>query len=127
MVGGLADGNTKHPIGWYGIATMNQGLKSIALAYKAAYYDSVRRSQPLNDRLFYNDMSLIYGGKFDLFGNWCTNCSHSEHRTGREADISSHNIPSSRFAQLQAIFLNNGRARNFINETATKRHWHVRW
>ncbi|MEO0297389.1 MAG: hypothetical protein ABIN23_08090 [candidate division WOR-3 bacterium] len=38
------------------------------------------------ERIYINDLSLPYGGLFDIEGNWQT--PHSEHRLGNNADIS---------------------------------------
>lgn len=115
---------TLHPNGWYGTTSMIQGLQGIAVDYKEFYYDSVPISQPSGDRLLYNDMSLVYGGKFDLNGNWCTSCNHSEHTVGSNIDLGSN--PSPRHSTLVQMFVNNG-STSVVDETATKNHWHVRF
>jgi hypothetical protein len=46
-----------------------------------------------HDPLYINDISLAYGGLFDVAGNWRP--EHSEHREGLDADIRTA-IPSVR-------------------------------
>ncbi len=66
---------TIHPINHYGILTMTTGLDALA--------DSLH--ERFNDTLYINDMSLPFGGVFDIDANWTRD--HNEHRAGRDADI----------------------------------------
>lgn len=71
-------------------------------------------------------MSLINGGKFELPNNWCANCSHFEHLVGTNCDVVSLNVPQNRRAILRQFFANRG-SPNFLDETATRNHWHLRF
>jgi len=62
---------TQHPDAYWGLAEMNQALQEVA----ADYADSVTGST-----LGFNDMSLGYGGTFDLSFNW--NPQHCGHQSG---------------------------------------------
>lgn len=64
-----------------GHATMVTNLIELA--------DSVfgRFSRPL----YYNDLSLPWGGRFDIRGNW--RGSHFEHRNGRDIDVRTNGTP----------------------------------
>ena len=115
-----------HPTGWYATYSVRGNLRSIAREYKRFYY-SEESPQPADDRLAYNDMSLIFGGKFELNGKWCVpntrDCHHHNHRFGTHVDISDHNVPTARIAQLESIFRQYGASR--VSHEAAKNHWHV--
>ena len=61
----------------YGTPVLVNALKKIAANYQK-YFPGTR--------IRINDMSLKNGGKFDINGKW--NGSHSQHRIGKNADIS---------------------------------------
>ena len=91
--------------------------------YKNQFYGS--EAIPDGDKLRLNDMSLINGGKFDLSANWCATCPHAEHRVGINSDLSSLNVPVNRRAILEQFFRDRG-SPNFVDETASNNHWHLR-
>jgi hypothetical protein len=108
-----------HPSNHWGTATALSNLPLIASDYLAQF--------PGADILQYNDMSLVYGGKFDFDGsNWCSSCAHDEHRLGTNCDVYSGNVPTSRWSALTAIFAQRG-SPNYLDETADKNHWHLRF
>lgn len=109
-----------HPINHYVNGSASGGLPGIASAYHAQYYPG--GNMPQADLLRYNDMSLERGGGFDLAANWCTNCSHFEHREGGNCDVGSGNVPANRHATLTQMFTNNGATA--LNEG---NHWHLRF
>jgi hypothetical protein len=107
-----------HPSNHFGTATALTNLPLIASDYLSQY--------PGADILWYNDMSLIWGGKFDFDGNdWCSGCSHDEHRVGINCDVGSSNVPSGRWSTLTAIFAQRG-SPNYLDETSHN-HWHLRF
>ena len=106
-----------HPINHFGTATAVAGLPLIADNYMALF--------PGSAPLRFNDISLSFGGKFEIAGNW-GNGSHAEHRVGRNCDISSSNVPTNRWATINQIFLNNNVV-SVNDETACCTHWHVRF
>lgn len=120
LIGQTATHQTNH----YGTATTLNGLRNIASDYMAAFFSGT--TMPSGDALRYNDMSLLNGGKFELPSNWCTNCSHFEHAIGRNSDVGSSNVPTGRRAALEDIFSLRG-SPNFLDETATANHWHLRF
>lgn len=71
----------------YGTKAFVDSLVSLSHAWHAFVTgDSTQdsRQTPLN----INDMSLPYGGKFDIYGNFTTELKkHQFHRVGRDADI----------------------------------------
>lgn len=82
--------DTHHPDNHYGTATFNQKLESIA----KKYYDEFHCYKKAEDgsHLGYqaigvNDMSLQYGGLFDVYNNWKTPHSSPGHAKGLAADI----------------------------------------
>ncbi len=106
---GTPAGN-RHPINHYGIANAVTGLPGIASDYYNAYFNDPAGARDLR----YNDMSLVFGGKFEIDGDW-GNDSHLEHRVGRNCDVSvdegdggnRRRIPASRWVRLNEIFLDN--------------------
>lgn len=120
----IVGSTTTHPVNNWVTSSAASGLTGIASDYKQAYYPT--GSMPSGDRLRYNDMSLEKGGKFDLAANWCASCSHAEHRVGVNCDVGSSNVPSSRWPTLMQIFVTRG-SPNFLDETATANHWHLRF
>jgi hypothetical protein len=67
---------TNHPEGTYGTAET-----LYMLTYIAGYY----RASTGGRKLSVNDLSLPYGGLFDLNSNWAP--KHDTHRDGKDADI----------------------------------------
>jgi len=77
LIGAHSQGaNSQHEKNHFGTATSVKTLKSLA--------DTVFRRT--KSRLRYNDMSLIYGGPFDIDNDWDT--PHQDHRNGVSADVS---------------------------------------
>jgi hypothetical protein len=68
-------------INQYGTATINDALLKIAIKWHSSF--------PAEQLLFINDMSLPYGGLFDVNGQWNTSGGHSSHRIGTDVDIRS--------------------------------------
>jgi len=68
-----------HPNNHNGIPVMTARLDSLADSVMARF----------NRPLYYNDMSLPLGGRFDLLKNWA--CCHREHGAGRDLDLRTHN------------------------------------
>jgi len=119
-----------HPDNHYGIGNALAGLPQIATDYHNVYV-----SDPAGvGNLRYNDMSLIYGGKFEIAHTW-QNTPHDEHRVGRNCDVSvdelyngiRRRIPQDRWATLTQLYLNN-LVQNVLDETnLALPHWHLRF
>jgi len=62
----------------YATAQVNQSIQAIAAEY--------RRQFPNEPRLAVNDMSLPFGGRFDIYGRWAGNQDHQYHRNGLDVD-----------------------------------------
>ena len=118
----MAGPTSEHPVGWYATSSTKTNLESIGKAYKEKY-DTEENTGFEGELLRYNDMSLIYGGKFDLDGDWCTDSDHRAHRVGTEIDLGHKNVPSTRMKDLEKIVeANNGKiVKRYTN------HWHVRF
>ena len=71
--------NSAHPLNHFGVPAMNSRLNALADSFYATYTDT----------LYFNDMSLSYGGLFDADSNWAK--PHAEHRLGRDADLRTNN------------------------------------
>jgi hypothetical protein len=109
---------TTHPGNHWGTDLAITNLPLIAHDYLSQF--------PGADILQYNDMSLVYGGKFDLDHDWSASSDHAEHRIGINCDVSSSNVPTSRRSALTAIFAQRG-SPNYLDETSSKNHWHLRF
>jgi hypothetical protein len=114
----LVGQTTTHPDNHFGTQTAITNLPLIASDYLGQF--------PGADILRYNDLSLKWGGKFDLSNNWSATGSHSEHRTGINCDVFSGNVPSSRWSVLTDIFAAR-HSPNFGDETSSANHWHLRF
>ena len=109
-----------HPAAFnhYGIPLAVSSVPQICNAYIAMYPGATKPE--------INDMSLPYGGKFDVDHDWSTsNANHGEHRVGRNVDFETVGIPTSRWEALNEIFFNNN-VISVNNETAAG-HWHLRF
>jgi hypothetical protein len=120
----LVGATATHPDNHFGTLTANNNLPLIANDYKAQFYPTA--PIPDAEKLRYNDMSLINGGKFEISGNWSATASHQEHRVGINIDLGSSNVPVARWNALTQIFVNRG-SPNYLDETASANHWHLRF
>lgn len=122
----LIGATNSHPSNHWGTPQAVNSLELIASDYKAEYYGN--NPIPEDSKVAYNDMSLVWGGKFDLSNNWAnTNSKHAEHREGINCDTRSNNIPRSRWARLNQIFRTRG-STDTNDETGTSApHWHLRF
>ncbi|MBI3927905.1 MAG: hypothetical protein HY319_20355 [Armatimonadetes bacterium] len=71
-----------HPNNHFGTTDFNRRLAKLAKLY---FRDK-------NERLFYNDMSLICGGKFEIGGDYTVRKQHYEHRLGNNIDMSNGRV-----------------------------------
>ncbi len=123
---GSAAGRRTHPTGEYATFSVIRALKTIAETYKDAYW-SDSNPQPSSKRVGYNDMSLIYGGKFDLPANWCTSCSHDEHHEGEQVDTRRNNMTNTQQNRFARIVTDNGGDPQVHDEGTSNEHWHLRF
>lgn len=114
-----------HPSNHWGAQTAVDGLPLIANDYKALFYGS--NTIPEQEKLAYNDMSLSYGGKFDLKKTWSSAGAHAEHREGINCDVRSNNVPRRRWAKLNNIFFERGSTRTNDETGTSAPHWHLRF
>jgi len=123
--------NDPYHLGYhYGTATALTNLPLIANDYKAQFYpDGNNGSTPIPeaDKLNFNDMSLVNGGKFEAFLGgqpaWGPSVAHQEHRVGINCDVRNVNVSQTRRAALEQIFQQRG-SPNFLDEG---NHWHLRF
>lgn len=81
---------TSHPDNHYGTSTFNQKIESIAKKYYEKFhcYKKAEDGSHLGyQAIGVNDMSLQYGGLFDVYNNWRTPHSSPGHAKGLAADI----------------------------------------
>jgi len=98
-----------HSDNHYGTVSMNGSLVSLADSYANAFP---------GQRLAYNDMSLEYGGLFDINGTWAP--PHSSHRFGVDADL--RLVPAERRLRLHQLITAAGISRVIVEGN----HWHLR-
>lgn len=101
-----------HTDNHYGTPAFNTKLVTVANNYAVAFP---------NFKLDLNDMSLVWGGLFDINANWMP--SHRTHRFGVNLDLRSITIPQGQRNQLRKIIKNSGI--QFILEETTPPHWHL--
>lgn len=97
-----------HPDNHYGTTQFKTTLVTIANTYAAKF--------PGN-KIEYNDMSLQFGGIFDIFAGWQP--PHSSHRFGNDVDV--RLVPTAQRADLKSIIKGAG-VRVFVEGN----HWHLR-
>lgn len=75
-----------HPDNHYGTTGMRDRLRDF---YRKFYEVSSRDPEYTDKRVWINDMSLVYGGKFNVHGDWLGARGHIGHQKGIEADCGS--------------------------------------
>jgi hypothetical protein len=105
----LVGATPQHTDNHYGTPDFNAALVKVANAY----------AKKFGDKVAYNDMSLIFGGLFDISGEW--HPSHAEHRWGKNCDMAL--VPVGRRNALAQILRSNGLT--YLDES-DKNHWHLR-
>ncbi len=68
----------------YGVPDLVSKVISLAMTYQSHF----QQREGIAYRLRIGNMSLPWGGLFDIFGNWTT--PHKSHRIGNNVDISHH-------------------------------------
>lgn len=106
LVGSL----TQHPSNHFGTGALIAALGALAVDFSAAF-----PATPLA----YNDMSLPWGGVFDLAFNW--RADHCGHRTGVSADIRTSVLNKAQRTKLEALLKKHGFG---IYKHADGSHWH---
>jgi len=110
----LVGQTTTHPRNHFTTSRVQQALIAIANQFAREF-----RGQPGYQTLEYNDISLVFGGLFDIFANWRT--PHITHRIGRDVDFSNADeLPSEMRRRLEEIIRRHGG--DIYNEG---NHWHV--
>ena len=113
-----------HPDNHYGIAAMTARLDTLA--------DSVMGR--FNRPLYFNDMSLPLGGRFDVLSNWA--CCHDEHRAGRDLDLRTHNAGGLSARERQYVWAQWERMGGTVHDETVLRsgapntqnpHYHLRY
>lgn len=114
-----------HPQNHFGTGQANISLHDIAADYRFEFYPST--PIPEDEKVAYNDVSLEYGGKFEVDHNWLNTGFHGEHREGINCDTRSINIPPNRHNRLMQIFFDNGSTRTNDERNTPQPHWHLRF
>lgn len=100
---------TSHPENHYGTASLIASLRGLAQAYAIAFP---------GHRLGYNDMSLQFGGLFDIGAGWSP--PHRSHRLGTDVDL--RLVPARHRQALRHLIKQSG-----INTILVEGdHWHLR-
>lgn len=100
---------TSHPDNHWGTASLLGSLVRLANTYANNYPGS---------RLAYNDISLQYGGLFDIGAGWGT--PHRSHRLGTDVDL--RLVPVNRRQALRQLITSSGISMIIIEGN----HWHLR-
>jgi hypothetical protein len=121
-----------HPQRYFGAPAMITALQTLAARVQAhaaeiaALPPAQRPSGTFPDRLAVNDMSLPWGGLFDLEGTW--HHPHKEHRRGIEADVRVPREPEyDEFAFFVALVWEDQLSHSLLNERQARDHYHVRF
>lgn len=107
-----------HPDSHYGTKEFIDALTSIADDYWAVC------PGPKAKPLYINDMSLPWGGKFDLNLKWTTG-SHTEHQKGINADVSKKLVRKANRAKLLEIMCKKFNVGSEGNKPSEAPHYHL--
>ena len=110
----LIGSTPRHPNNHFGTPSTNKLLRKIAAEYR----------QQTGSKLYFNDMSLPWGGLFDITGHWAT--PHAEHRSGNVIDIAA--TPATLTDEAAFFVILRKYTTNYIVEGAGNgRHYHIRF
>lgn len=106
----LVGATSKHAVNHYATGAAISAIPLIAREYHAEF--------PKDGDLLVNDISLRYGGLFDIGGDWAA--PHITHRFGSQADVQKSTIPADHQTKFEEIAKKHG-ARILIEGT----HYHL--
>ena len=110
----------RHESNHYLTPTAANKLLVIAINYHHQY--------PNDPVLHINDASLMWGGKFDIYGTW--KGKHAEHRRGSVVDIRANTrtgaIPSTNFISFEKFARFAGAYPHIENQGTDLQHYHLR-
>lgn len=106
----LIGATAKHGTNHYATSAALSAIPLIASEYHAAF--------PKDQDLLVNDISLRYGGLFDIGGDWAA--PHITHRFGSQVDLQKSTIPADHQAKFEELAAKHG-ARILIEGT----HYHL--
>ena len=110
---------TLHPSNHWGTPAMLSGLTALADAYFAFTGNT--------SKLQFNDMSVVFGGKFDVNpADYSTTAEHDEHRLGKSADIRSKTLTAAQYEWVRRWWLNEYGALGVLEHKGTNAHFHLR-
>ena len=98
-----------HPQSHFGTSSMLASLTGLAQKYSEAFPSY---------KLAINDISLPFGGLFDLDANWAPD--HISHRLGTDADV--HLVPADQREKLRRLIYRSGISKIIVHSN----HWHLR-
>jgi hypothetical protein len=112
----LVGQSSRHPANHYATPRVRQALQSIADQFASEF-----SGQPGYQVLEYNDISLVWGGLFDIYRETNWQPPHIYHRVGINVDFSNADeLPGHMQAALRRIIRDHGGV--ILNEG---NHWHV--
>jgi len=106
----LVGATAKHASNHYATGAVLSAIPLIASDYRATF--------PKDSDLLVNDISLLYGGLFDIGGGWAA--PHITHRFGSQVDLQKSTIPAEHQAKFEELAKKHG-ARILIEGT----HYHL--
>lgn len=120
----LIGATTYHPINHFGTLSTIVGIQNVAAQYKFEY--------PSYDVIAINDISLPYGGIFDLNRNWAG--PHYNHSRGKSVDIRGNGLPNSvvQISSVQQRFMQICQIRGATlvlheSQGTNNEHFHCQW
>jgi hypothetical protein len=105
----LVGSTSLHSDNHYGTPSLNGSLVNLADSYGGVFP---------NERLAYNDMSLVTGGLFDYQGTWSK--PHVSHRFGVDADM--RLVPVAERRRVRQLIYASGFSKIIVEGN----HWHLR-
>jgi len=105
-----------HPKNHFGLPSFLEQLKVIGKKWKEEIC-------PKSDPLYYNDISLPWGGLFDLNGDWKP--PHTTHREGKESDLNKRTIKIGDREKLIQLMCNYVKVYNEGEKEYESPHYHL--
>lgn len=110
----LIGATAAHPDAHFGTATMRNALVELADSFHTRF----------RQRLEYNDISLVQGGRFDIAGNW-VDTHHCDHRWGQGADLRTNNLTAAQTNYIRLKWARIDGTNSYLNEGAPV-HYHLK-
>jgi hypothetical protein len=99
----LTGSRTEHTVNHFCNPDMGINLSGAIMDFYAWNKTYSKKKNKAIIKLGINDMSLVGGGDFDIYGDWNLNSNHSFHRVGLSVDINRSSMNTEELSKLTTI------------------------